>query len=94
MLEGHIAPVAHVCAVRVGEQELLASAGSGDGTVRVWDPITGEALHVLEGQEEYTAAVCEVRLEKRHLLVSVGNDRDGGSVKMWDLATGEVVRTI
>ena len=45
--EGHQGGVWAVCPVIVTDRELLASAGH-DGTVRIWDPATGER-HALRG---------------------------------------------
>ena len=47
-LVGHTGGVRGVCAVTVDGRQLLASAGS-HGTVRVWDPGTGEQLLALAG---------------------------------------------
>jgi WD40 repeat protein len=44
LLEGHMATIYSVAWSLDGT--LLAS-GSGDGTVRIWDAVTGESLHVL-----------------------------------------------
>jgi AAA ATPase domain/Trypsin-like peptidase domain/WD domain, G-beta repeat len=86
-LEGHADWVNSVCAVRVDGRDLLASGG-GDGTVRVWDPVTGEAIAVLEGHIGPVASVCAVQVGDRDLLASGGNDR---TVRVWDPIAGEAV---
>ncbi len=74
-----------MCAVTVDGQDLLASGGD-DGTVRIWDPATGEQRAVLEGHQDWVGAVCAVTVDGRDLLASGGDD---GAVRIWDPATGE-----
>ncbi|KAI7842826.1 hypothetical protein COHA_003572 [Chlorella ohadii] len=44
---GHTTFVTCSAFVHQGQQELLVSGG-GDGTLRLWDPLTGQLLHTLE----------------------------------------------
>ena len=69
----------------VAGRDLLASAGN-DGTVRIWDPETGEQRTVLEGHGGAVNALCAVSVAGRDLLASAGND---GTVRIWDPETGE-----
>ena len=66
-------------------RQLLASAG-GDGTVRIWDPQTGDQRAVLEGHKGEVNGVCAVTVEGRELLASAGGD---GTVRIWNPQTGE-----
>jgi WD40 repeat protein/DNA-binding SARP family transcriptional activator len=83
--EGHKGAVYAVCPVTVGGQELLASGG-GDGTVRIWDPATGQQRTMLEGHQDGVGVVCPVVVGGQELLASGGDD---GTVRIWDPATGE-----
>jgi WD40 repeat protein len=85
VLESHQGEVSGVCTVTVAGQDLLASAG-GDGTIRVWDPATGQQRATLEGHQGEVPAVCAVTVAGRHLLASGGRD---GTVRIWDPATGQ-----
>ena len=76
-------PVTSVCAMLVGDRQLLASAG-GDGTVRLWDPATGNPPQVLHGHGDWVTSVCAVPVGDRQLLASAGGD---GMVLLWDPAT-------
>jgi hypothetical protein len=64
--------------------KLLASAGA-DGTVRLWDPVTGRAvgapLHATARHGVYGVAFSP----DGELLASAGGD---GTVRLWDPATG------
>ena len=74
-----------VCAVTVAGRTLLASGGS-DGTVRIWDPATGQQRAILEGHQAASSAVCPITVAGRDLLASGGGD---GTVRIWDPATGQ-----
>ena len=84
-LEGHKGAVYAVCPVTVGGQELLASGG-GDGTVRIWDPATGQQHAMLEGHQDGVGVVCPVMVGGQELLASGSDD---GTARIWDPATGQ-----
>ncbi|MGW2636571.1 trypsin-like peptidase domain-containing protein [Streptomyces sp. NPDC001348] len=63
----------------------LVAAGYGqdeDGSIVVWDPVTGVRTHYLEGHDGWVGDVCEVVSEGEWLLASTGQDR---TVRLWDL---------
>ena len=84
-LEGHQGPVGAVCAMSVDGRQLLASGGD-DGTVRFWDPGTGEHTPARVRHQGAVNAVCTVIVNAQQLLASAGDD---GTVRLWDPATGE-----
>ncbi|MDQ3989816.1 MAG: hypothetical protein M3291_11590, partial [Actinomycetota bacterium] len=90
ILSGHTGGVRGVCAVRVGDRELLASA-SGDETVRIWDPATGAVERTLSGHTGRVWGMCAVRVGDRELLASASDD---ATVRIWDPATGAAERTL
>ena len=66
----------------------LASAGD-DGTVRIWDPHTGQARHTLTG---HTGAVRALAVAPDGTwLASAGDD---GTVRIWDPHTGQARHTL
>jgi WD40 repeat protein len=67
---------------------LLASAGD-DGTVRVWNAKSGQALHVLRGHSSRVWAVAFAPSGTH--LASAGDD---WSIKIWDSASGEELLTL
>jgi WD40 repeat protein len=83
-LEGHQGWVIGVCRLTVAGQQLLASAGT-DGTVRIWDPQTGEQRTMMEGHHGVVNGVCPVTVAGKELLASAGGD---GTVRIWDPQTG------
>ena len=53
LLTGHSREVWAVCPVSVAGQTMLASGGD-DGTVRIWDPATGQQHAVIEGNKNWS----------------------------------------
>jgi WD40 repeat protein len=66
----------------------VAAAGQ-DGTVRLWDAVTGKSLRVLRGHTGHVRGLAFS--PQGHLLASAGQD---GTVRVWDPATGKELRTL
>jgi WD40 repeat protein len=66
----------------------VASAGA-DGTVRLWDPHTGQACHILIGHSGTVNALAAA--PDGAWLASVGND---GEVRIWEPGTGRCLASL
>jgi WD40 repeat protein len=66
-----------------------ALSASDDGTLRLWDPIRGRQLRVLQGHSSVVAAVA-VTLDGRR-AVSASWDE---TLRVWDLETGSQLRVL
>ena len=65
------------------------ASGSADGTVRLWDALTGAHVRTLEG---HTSGVRGVAFSPDGRTLASGS-RDG-TVRLWDALTGAHVRTL
>lgn len=80
-LRGHTNTLQSVCGVMAG-QEVLVASSSIDGTVRLWDPGTGQPRgEPLTGHTGTVSSVCALPGERRMLLASGSID---GTVRLWD----------
>ncbi|MFE6926066.1 WD40 repeat domain-containing protein, partial [Nocardia sp. NPDC057663] len=70
---------------------LLAATGSPDGTVRLWDPTTGQPVgQPLIGHTSWVRALVAVPMPDGQTLLATGSsDR---TVRLWDPTTGHPVR--
>ncbi|MEW1695132.1 trypsin-like peptidase domain-containing protein [Streptomyces sp. NPDC091278] len=90
VLDGHTRWSYVLRAFTSGGRELLASAG-GDRTVRIWDPVLGEVLHVMEGHTDEVRSIVSVRIGTVEALASAGRD---GTIRFWDPLVGEPLHDI
>ncbi|MEH1922056.1 serine/threonine-protein kinase [Nostoc sp.] len=67
----------------------LASSGSGDNTIKVWDLSTGKQIRTLVGHTQLVYSLSFISDGK--MLVSVSGDN---KIKLWNLATAEQIRTL
>jgi WD40 repeat protein len=89
--------VSALCPVEIGGRILLAvgSNSYSKGKLQIWDPSTGEFERTLSDRTgpsstaDTVNALCPVEIDGRPLLASGDG---GGTVRIWDLATGESLR--
>lgn len=65
-----------------------AVSGGDDRTIKIWDLVSGEVVHTLEGHEGDVEAIAIVSHGRR--AVSGASD---GTLRVWDLETGSLVRS-
>lgn len=80
--------VGHTAAVNVVDltEEFIVSA-SGDRTIRVWSPTTGDCLRTITG---HTRGIACLHL-RGNLVVTGSSDE---TVRLWNIETGEQIRSM
>lgn len=77
----------HALAFGTAADGPVLASGGRNGTVRLWDPRTGELLSTLAGHTGAALAMLEFgTVDGRPVLASGAED---GTVRVWDLGTGE-----
>lgn len=75
---------------RLSTDGALAATGSADFTARVWDPQTGECLHVLNHNHIVKSVAFPVQ-RKPQFLATGGLEK---KLRIFDLSTGSVASTV
>ena len=57
---------------------------------KVWNIISGHCLHTLQGSNKHQSAVTSLQFTDDFIITS----SDDGTVKLWDLNTGEFIRDL
>ena len=68
----------------------VASAGSGERTVKIWDPATGKELRTLRGSTGNTVHSGAWSPDGRRLAAAT-SDR---TIRIWDVTTGDELRAL
>ena len=59
-------------------------------SVQVWNVATGYCEHTLHGPHKHQSAVTSLQFTENFVITS----SDDGSVKLWDIKTGEFIRDL
>ncbi len=57
---------------------------------QVWNITTGQCLHTLQGSHKHLSAVTSLQFTDHFVVTS----SDDGTVKLWDLITGDFIRNL
>jgi WD40 repeat protein len=74
----------------------LVMAPAVAGGIGLWDLATGELRGIAKPDDHTTVDLCTITVGGQTLFASAGYDKEmeGGRIRLWDPATGEVVRII
>jgi WD40 repeat protein/TPR repeat protein len=87
---GHNGKAHVVCAVEVAPDRVFLASGGVDGTIRQWDPATGQPSGPpVTGHDEVTA-LCSVTLADDRAALASGDE--DGQIRLWDAASGRLIR--
>jgi WD40 repeat protein len=85
-LTGHAMWVDSVAFGTAPDGRLLLATAGGDGTARLWDPLTGASLGDLTGHTGGVMSVAFGTAPDGRLLLATGSD--DGTARLWDPLTG------
>ncbi|WP_437629950.1 pentapeptide repeat-containing protein [Sorangium sp. So ce854] len=82
-------PVSPCNAVAWSQRGDLLAAGHEDGSVRLWDAVTGQAIRAMHG---HLSAAMSVAFSPDGLLLASGSS--DCTVRLWEVRTGRALRTL
>ncbi|KAF4453136.1 vegetative incompatibility HET-E-1 protein [Fusarium austroafricanum] len=85
-MEGHTEDIVDIS---FSYDSSLIVSGSFDETVRVWDVVTGESIHVLHGHTGYISSVTFSG--SNYQIASASIDK---TIRIWDGKQGEIINTL
>lgn len=85
-LRGHIGSIGRIAWSSDG---LMLASPSVDGTIRLWDAMTGECLHTLKGHK---GIVYSVAFDSTGSRVASGGEDN--TVRLWETSSGRLMRTL
>ena len=85
-LRGH---TGRVMSVAFSPNEQILASASPDGTVRLWNPHTGQCLKTLHGHTSWIWAIAFHPNSRQ--IASASYDH---TIKLWDVATGDCLHTL
>ena len=88
--------------VAVTPDEKTLITGSPDGVIKLWDLRTGSLIRILErsrpvvarGYDAVLSHQIAISPDSRIIASTVFNSTDSSSVSLWDLRSGELLRTL
>jgi TPR repeat protein len=87
---GHNGMAQVVCAVEVSPGRVLLAAGGVDGTIRQWDPATGEPSGAPVTGHDQVTALCPVTLPDGRVALASGDE--DGQIRLWEVPAGRLIR--
>lgn len=91
-LLGHDGEIQAMC---FNKDSSLLATSSADMTIRMWDPMTGEELHLLQGHEKGNGWLSQLNAlafsPASNILASGGGE---GKIKIWDPTNGKCLHDI
>ena len=89
VLTGQSSPACPRVTTAVRDGRPVAITGDGDGTIRIWDLLSGELVGTpLTGHTGFFYSLSTTELDGRTVIVSSGDD---ATIRVWDLVTGAPV---
>jgi WD40 repeat protein len=85
-LAGH---TGRLSTVTVAPDGRSAVSGSQDGTIAIWDLVSGRITRTLTGHTDYVTSVAVAPDGRSFITGSVDN-----TVKVWDFGAGQLLRSV
>jgi len=78
-----------ICSICWSPDDKYLASGNYDGTVKIWDLVSGECIATLKGHTDWVTDVCWCG----EYLASSSDVKDN-TIKIWDIKTNECVETL